>query len=106
MNINNLIYKYIKYHKQLYIFKCDECYKYNWLENLIELEACADSCCYKMVCKNSCNFILDCGCKYKVYSPYKLSDRYIHILCYKCNKLTLKELVWNGLSRIEYMCYN
>ena len=50
MNINNLIYKYIKYHKQLYIFKCDECYKYNWLENLIELEACADSCCYKYVC--------------------------------------------------------
>ena len=103
IDLYNFVHKYIKSIKYLHIFKCYECSKYTWLSNLIDIEACADSCCYKMVCKSGCNFILDCGCKYKISCPYTLSDQYIHILCYKCNKTTLKELFWYGLSRYEYM---
>ncbi len=99
----NLIYKFIKSIKNLYIYKCYECSKYIWLENLIELEACTDSCYYKLVCKSGCEFILDCGCKYKVPCPYRLDDKYINILCYKCNIITSKSLFWYGLSRYEYI---
>lgn len=103
LTIYDFVHKYIKSIKNLYIFKCYECSKYIWLENLIELEACADSCCSKMVCKSGCNFILDCGCKYKVACPYALDDKYINILCYNCNIITYKSLFWHGLSRYEYM---
>ena len=103
LTIYDIVHKYIKSIKYLHIFKCYECSKYTWLSKLIDIEACADSCCYKMVCKSGCNFILDCGCNYKISCPYTLSDQYVHILCYKCNKTTLKELFWYGLSRYEYM---
>ena len=95
-------------------------YKYKWatskLSNLIsrEIRCCSDckqrtfgfklkqivyfkeDYCYKYICLNGCLFTLKCGCNVSIKDSSLLMSDSIKFIC--CERTTVFELNWNGLS--------
>jgi len=92
------------------MFICDECFNvHNNQDDLYEDEACADDCCYKLICSEGCNFICDkCRNSFKHPNEVKKKTSTRLFLCNLCiDKMdNVPELesaeIWYGLSREEH----
>ena len=87
-------------------FQCDECKHIDWKTRFRDINACSDGrfgpiCCYKTVCKNSCNIMLKCG--HTIILPYyEFEIDIITLDCEICHTKEIRNNIWWGLSIIEY----
>lgn len=87
-------------------FKCDECKHLDWKTRFRNINGCSDGafgppCCYKRVCRNSCNIMLKCG--HSITLPYyEFEEDIIIIECEICHIKEKRNNIWWGLSIKEY----
>lgn len=104
--INILINNYlVKMNTEI---KCDDCGKMVKYKNLIRTYCtaegfwygCTDE--YKLICKDGCEFNLDCGCLFKS-KYYNHENKYLECFCSKCNKNSIKKLYWKGKNIYDFV---
>ena len=87
-------------------FNCEECKHLDWKTRFINIDSCSYGafvplCCFKKVCKNSCNIMLKCG--HSITLPYyKFEIDIITIDCKICHTKEIRNNIWSGLSMLEY----
>lgn len=106
-----LIAKEIIYNKLRWTLNCEECLQFNWIIKLSKIPCYADDYYIenysehydKLVCKNGCNYKLNCGHNIIIY-PEDYIDKIMDIECEICENYEIKKNIWYGISASALYC--